>query len=760
MAIDQLQYTWARKGLVGLDGFQPVAASDGLLRSPTMWSFATALCRFDKPVSAATPAPSVGWITLRGVRCVFARTSSGRDGYGRPGNLAAHVLVGPSHELTGGLALAVLNMRSYWTGMDPDTEVPPVLPRLEAADLRRMIDGDSAGSSDLSPALVRAVMSGRASVLDESPEEMLGGLRALDRRYPGALDSLSFSTYERFSSVAHIELGARPFLSYFRLVGSGAEVSRDDARAYGFEFVDGHWRGDLEVEQVTAALHISTPLAAKSLERSWRSLPATPNRLGLFKRQARVVALTERGEDATSADLNGLLAEAGLTQELLVFPQLRSLVARGFIAGDGDIAGSLPGVFAALSEDTQVALTQDLARYCWELPPQQLADCTQRVAALGPAAGSLFAAACLEESARFKTQPRQWPRNLVVLALTVVGPDDDWPEGLEFRAFGMITEVATQVAVSDTHFARLWLHGVRAGGDGLAAAIAARPERLPALVRQLGAPAVVSALSPLADHATVLRILLDSGVPLGHDILAWAGPVLASQHVTQRMEDVLRLQSRVERPSAAWANLVGEAVEASVVADCGDVHRRIDTARILDLDASLLRGTNAGAWRDLVNLMTSRQPRAEQMGETPLGVRESMRDTAAAFAIELLMIHQSRLLSQNYVLEQLEIHGRLTATEGARAMLRAGERGCVAYRSVTPAATAIRNIYWHVAIERLRVRRQRLRVVLEEPELQKRAVMMSTLARNMVPPHLFHAKVFGQLGADSEAARRWIETLL
>ncbi|RYC05737.1 hypothetical protein EUA94_17710 [Nocardioides zhouii] len=765
--LEQLHYTWAHRGLAGLSGFQPVAASEGIQRSPSMWAFALGLCRFDASANNAPLASrSLGWLTLPRYRCVFVRTPSGRDGYGRPGNFAAHVLVGPRDELTTGAALAFLNHGSMWTGMNPEDEVPPLLPPFELMDTPSQGQSPETPEPAMSPAMARAVMSGLRSVLDEPPPRLLSGLYLLEHRFPGILDDMSVSTYERLPSVTHLVLADRPFLSYFDIIGSGGAVTRADARAQGFEFVDDGWRGDLGVEQTTAAMLSSSAVTTRRLEKSWSGIPRGQHRFGLFRRTARVLALAEAGDRAATSDLRGLLGEAGLVQELVDDSQLRALVARSFIVGDPEVELPLAGVFSALSQDTQIALAEDMARACSRLSPQDLGAATQRAAHLGAGGARLFAAACLQEAPRFATGADKWPRSLVLLALSTLPPDGAWPAGFEERSAAFMSDIARSTAISDATFVRLWHRRMRLGGDGLLQALVASPGRLPGVVRQLGSASTVSVLEPVTDPTTVMDLLITSQVDLGDDITNWASHALADQRPHQRLTELLRLQPQVTSTHRAWSDLALDVFEDVVTEELNDPSRRLlADGRLLELEKGL-GFSDADGWRHLLHTLTSEVARMTAMSEAPLEVREDVRAIAATYAIDLVLNRRRPSAGEAYLLDQLDNRGGLTETEGARALLQAGLRGCIAYQRVTPAATAIRNIYHRVALERLPVRRTwNNGTVLSDNELQRRAsdivarslTMLSGSAklRGRRAADLFVADCHRIRFHDSDPAQRW-----
>src|SRR5215467_10069032 len=97
--IEQLHYTWAEEGRQGLGRYQVTAASPDLADlTSDLATLALRLCRWSGEESS--DVASYGWIDARGYRFVFRRVGAGLTRDGRPGNFAAHVLVGSVSEIT------------------------------------------------------------------------------------------------------------------------------------------------------------------------------------------------------------------------------------------------------------------------------------------------------------------------------------------------------------------------------------------------------------------------------------------------------------------------------------------------------------------------------------------------------------------------------------------------------------------------------------------------------------------------------------
>jgi hypothetical protein len=130
--VEQLYYTWARRGFGVGEGEQMVAASPGLrdVGSPFTQDL-MALCR--PPVGEL----SFGWVVRAGHVAIFRRVPAGRDVHGRLGRFFAHVLAAPWGLLTSD-DLVDLQSNSLWMEDAPDG-VDPNLPTLTLPSLRRRV---------------------------------------------------------------------------------------------------------------------------------------------------------------------------------------------------------------------------------------------------------------------------------------------------------------------------------------------------------------------------------------------------------------------------------------------------------------------------------------------------------------------------------------------------------------------------------------------------------------------------------------------
>ena len=258
MLVEQLRYTWAKKGIEGLGRLQPVAASDGLYAgNHPERRLALRLCRYDLPSQmrdVQTAPVSYGWIDSGLQRFAFRRTYMGDDSFGRPGVFAAHILVGPIQALPSAQLLALFDSPSWWTGEEcpvglasrvrlSDMELGPGMPA-EAETSRRFL------------ALLLA-RRGHLSVAVDA-EELASAAYLISLRVPDLFEQLSFSTHESGQSATWFDVvgeGGSDRPSSMRLSDVDASPSWAQASAAGsFVFAS----GDTAVKQTASAWRFSS----------------------------------------------------------------------------------------------------------------------------------------------------------------------------------------------------------------------------------------------------------------------------------------------------------------------------------------------------------------------------------------------------------------------------------------------------------------------------------------------------------------------
>ena len=220
--IEQLHYTWAEEGRQGLGRYQVTAASPGLADlTSDVAMLALRLCRWSGEESG--DVASYGWIDARGYRFVFRRVGVGLTRDGRPGNFAAHVLVGSVSEITTRHLLHDQCEPGLWWGgeLDKDQELPllrpqPLCPWVWAAagihaDRANRADRPDPDDETVLGTVARLLATGGAGQVSGSWRAVLAAAGCFSRVIPASFSTVSsFSTFERGEPA-----------DWFQLVGIG-----------------------------------------------------------------------------------------------------------------------------------------------------------------------------------------------------------------------------------------------------------------------------------------------------------------------------------------------------------------------------------------------------------------------------------------------------------------------------------------------------------------------------------------------------------
>lgn len=219
--VEQVFYTWANEGLSGRGMLQPVAASRGFRRlSESEHKRALRLCSYDAGSAVTHGFPrAFGWIDSGATRFAFQREYLADPSLqrGRPGNFAAHVMIGPASVLSAPKLLASFGTASWWKG--PDSMQELALPASEWSQLE--VARELPIDHDIAAEVLSALMSGQTKVRSKGQtEHLIAALRWIANRIPSLIEGLSFSTFE----------GAR-LSDWFDIVGntktSSIAITRD-----------------------------------------------------------------------------------------------------------------------------------------------------------------------------------------------------------------------------------------------------------------------------------------------------------------------------------------------------------------------------------------------------------------------------------------------------------------------------------------------------------------------------------------------------
>jgi hypothetical protein len=223
-AVEQLRYTWAPRGVEGVNRFQIAAMSAGFRSGEAAGalSLARSLCRYDPPRGGDEGRPvSFGWADQGPYRIAFRRQAlpAGTD---RAGNFAAHLLVGTPETLPAAGIAAAFGSPLWWRGITGeeraeiadgkrDFEVPTI-------DLEEMTA--TAPPPDCEEEAIMALLNrllqlpaGERVVVAAEGEALAWALSSVARLLPEALAGLTASTYE-----------GKPTYP-FRLLGASESVS-------------------------------------------------------------------------------------------------------------------------------------------------------------------------------------------------------------------------------------------------------------------------------------------------------------------------------------------------------------------------------------------------------------------------------------------------------------------------------------------------------------------------------------------------------
>lgn len=375
MMLEQLRYTWAPQGLEGLARFQVVGTSAGLqdLRTPRA-RLALELCAYSPPSSPTTAEwVSFGWVDNKGDRYVFRRTPIGLDEIGRPGNFAAHVLVGPTADISAGVILRAFWSSQWWTGDLSDANQDWA--RLPEVDL------DVWGAAVVSPAKDPASVSlavttmlrerGARVVLGVDPDTAVRAALRLADGAPGLLGNGAFSTFERGKREPWFAVlgstGSLPERSY----PTGASGPEERAAAYLA-------RAPLDKLQRIAA---ATKNAGQGSNRDTRDLVVS---------LCTLFADIEARQGVTPQELSVALTTPETALDVLPYESARSAFVAGILSSDRAFADLARAVFPTLPRDITIEIGREALQQAVEAQVSLSHACAT---AGGPSSGFVEGAA-------------------------------------------------------------------------------------------------------------------------------------------------------------------------------------------------------------------------------------------------------------------------------------------------------------------------------------------------------------------------------
>lgn len=198
MAVEQVFYTWAKKGLAGHGMLQPVRTSAGFSGLDERHrKLAMTLCQYDAGTAAKKGYPaSMGWIDQGSTRFAFSRIFL-RDPAlqaGRPGNFAAHVAIGPASQLPVRDLLSRFLLGLWWQGpLSSDDLALPESPDWPKSPRTARPHAGMATAE----AILSSLLEGRHPIRsDANPDELMAALNQILKLLPQALNGFSVSTFE------------------------------------------------------------------------------------------------------------------------------------------------------------------------------------------------------------------------------------------------------------------------------------------------------------------------------------------------------------------------------------------------------------------------------------------------------------------------------------------------------------------------------------------------------------------------------------
>lgn len=344
--LDQLLYTWARRGPRGHSGFQAVAATPRLAdERSSLTQAALRLCRFVPPRGVREPGEmpvSYGWLDAGSVRLVFSRSYLGQDALGRPGNFCAHIIAGRREELRAEDIVRRIGSPFWWRGENLDQYEAGAcsLSTVSIDDIKPhpLPEPDP----DALAALVEALMvpASRLPWLLSCGEGQLASmLAAIARRMPGVLEKFPFSTYEAADTAADFYIvGAADLLGPVNatLVPDRPHLSCPGSIRHARSILLSEEPGDRST--VHLALHAGTP-ADGSISLS---------------RMVKFINLFDRLSSGCEVGMEALVPAFSRAQSaniLLQIPTAMELVTDELASGPQDMWRILGSVASGLSGD-------------------------------------------------------------------------------------------------------------------------------------------------------------------------------------------------------------------------------------------------------------------------------------------------------------------------------------------------------------------------------------------------------------------------
>lgn len=469
-SVEQLYYTWAPRGVEGVNQFQIAAISPGLKAGPATAAMPMVrrLCRYDRPRRQGADTPvSFGWLEHEGYRIAFRRVGLPAE-MGKRGNFAAHCLVARPPDLPEAAIAASFGAPFWWDGIGVDQQEEPglELPAIGCAEIT--VDGyvPSAEETQAGIALAYHVFTkppeARLSIV-ASAEDLGRALRVVARLAPEALAGLSLSTYE-----------GHPVFP-FDLIGS--EATQPGLHGCSLALPDDlDESGLLTLDQLAKGDRLGRAAARTARAEGTSTAGA------IWDAAKRIVGLG-RGEEVS--DAGNLLADAGAIEIVCETDQGRAAVAAAVQRGGPSMLAAVGAAAAAMVGGDADALAAAIAeRY---RSSSQVSGCAAVADAMGGSRGGVVLDAALDlalvEERAAATLGGDDAARLLARA-SQRGADVARVELLLRGARLQIAACAAEPEVPTSYLARMFVFGLDGpiAPVGLVAAVRTRPG-LPAEVR-------------------------------------------------------------------------------------------------------------------------------------------------------------------------------------------------------------------------------------------------------------------------------------
>jgi GTPase-associated protein 1, N-terminal domain type 2 len=752
VALDQLLYTWAERGLHGLGRFQPVAASDALREGGAgPLTLVLRLCRYDRlpGIREEESAPvSYGWIDSGPLRYAFSRRYIGQDAFGRPGNFAAHVLVGPREELPALHLLQLFGSPTWWDGKQQDATTAGYLPMTSLHQFCA-----SPAATDVDPhtsALVLAALLGRGGrrlLLALEPPSLVAATRNAVALLPGLLDGVSFSTYESGEAA-----------DWFSITGT-TPAQTQSASAMSLPTIESS--AGLSTERAAAMLVFDPdPRMQAVVQRGWLASSSNhtdPSRLEEFVRVCALNSVARKGAACTIADVLPALASPDTANDLLDYLSVQRCVAAAIVDGNDEVVVAIARNGAALAPDLLAALGSEVAALL-DFRSRELRAWGSRLQRLPNATVHALAKVALDALCRGDADANAWPIHLVGAVIEVATADEvpaPVRQKVLLKLSSRVAELATDVRVPSPSWALMLKQALESGmvNHHMAArCLDTAPERAHDVINGFPVGLSREILACLDGNRAADLMLCVDDVQKPAAFVELARAVADRLPIPQRFHMLVAARALIPgRPPDNWPEVALPALLSRIEHDLSDPRTRHVVSQLQSLCAGA-PDPELAAWRELLMHIEGSRPEASRRALT--NISADSRTLAARYAFDVC-VASARYLDQIAVtVDSLAIASGYNCDRTARAVLAAGVRGVEAQRNRQVGRFALLYVANELAEPRA-VSRQKLGGGLADGSSQELA---THLARSLAGPGR-DAPVVSDMELAGPRAASWLATV-